>query len=127
MSSMPTSGEIQPILTICFPLLNLSCKNDYDEAQNLIHVGLFETIQNIASHRSFGSTVFRSWLGPRSLIVWNNADLGMKKVAAWASSQKPRWWQFWHRPKTFDHEAALAKVENPELRKIIEQMYRKEP
>src|SRR5271165_5645138 len=44
-------------------------QNDDVEIQNLIHIGLFEAIQNIASHRSFGSDVFRPWLGPRSLVA----------------------------------------------------------
>ena len=97
------------------------------ELQNLIWVGLFEDIQNIASHRSFGSGVFRDLLGPQSLIAWNEVDRGMQKVAAWASKQKPLWWQFWQRRRSFDADAALSQVENPELRKIMEQMYRKKP
>jgi hypothetical protein len=51
----------------------------------------------------------------------------MQKVAVWASKQEPRWWQFWRRRHSFDSEAALSEVENPELRRIIEQMYRKKP
>jgi len=51
----------------------------------------------------------------------------MRKVEAWAARQKPRWWQFWRRAKGFDNERARSQVENPELRKIIEQMYRKKP
>ena len=97
------------------------------ELQNLIWVGLFEDIQNIASHRSFGASVFRSWLGPQSLIAWDEVDRGMKKVAAWERQQRPRWWQFWRRRRAFDAEDALSRVENPELRRIIEQMYRKTP
>jgi len=45
-------------------------QNGDSEVQNLIWVGLLEDIQNIASHRSFGPDVFRSWLGPQSLIAW---------------------------------------------------------
>jgi hypothetical protein len=95
------------------------------DLQNLIWVGLFENIQNIASHRSFGASVFRPWLGPQSLIAWDEVDRGMQKVAAWASQQRQRWWHFWRRRRNFDPGAALARVENPELRKIIEQMYRR--
>jgi hypothetical protein len=95
------------------------------ELQNLIWVGLFEHIQNIASHRSFGASVFRPLLGPQSLIAWDEVDRGMQKVSAWASQPKPRWWQFWRLRRSFDSEAVLSRVENPELRRIIEQMYRK--
>ena len=95
------------------------------EVQNLIWVGFFEDIQNIASHRSFGASVFRKWLGPQSLKAWDEVDRGMQKVAAWASGRKPRWWQFWRRRRNFEPGTALTQVENPELRKIIEQMCRK--
>lgn len=95
------------------------------EIQNLIWFGLFEGIQNIASHRPFGSAVFRPWLGPQSVVAWDGAESGARKIAAWTASQRPRWWQFWRRLRRFDPNVALAKVENPELRKIIEQAYRK--
>jgi len=92
--------------------------------QNLICVGLFEDTQNIASHRSFGASVFRSWLGPRSLIAWDEVDRGMQQVAAWASEQGRDGDSFGERAG-LDAESALAQVENPELRRIIEQIYRK--
>jgi hypothetical protein len=95
------------------------------DLENLIAVGLFEDIQNIASHRDFGASPFRRWLGPRSLVVWDEIDDGMKRVAAWAERNKPRWWQFWRRRPVFDAKHALEEVENPELRKIIEANYRK--
>ncbi len=110
-----------------FSAIELVLQSAGREVQNLIWVGFFENIQNIASHRSFGASVFRPWLGPQSLIVWDEVDRGMQKVAAWASQQKPRWWLFWRRRRSFDPEAALSRVENPDLRKIIEQMYRKNP
>ena len=101
-------------------------END-DKARELLTVGLFEDIQNIASHRNFGSSVFRSWLGPQSIAAWDQVDLDMRRVAAWASRQQPRWWQFWRQRRKFDPEAALRQVENRELRKIIERSYRKIP
>ena len=95
------------------------------ELENLISVGFFEDIQNIASHRDFGATPFRQWLGPRSLVVWDEVDAHMLRVAAWEERQKPRWWQFLRRRNAFDAEKSLSQVENPELRKIIESNYRK--
>ena len=96
------------------------------ELENLIAVGLFEDIQNIASHRDFGANPFRQWLGPRSVIVWNEVDAFTLRVAAWTAQQKPRWWQFWRRRTGFDSAKALRQVESPELRKIIEVEFRKE-
>jgi hypothetical protein len=89
------------------------------ELQNLIWVGLFEDMQNIASHRKFGFGVFRTWLGPQSLVAWDEVDRGMKKVAAWTAQQG-------RQQSAIEPEAALQKVENPKLRKIIERMYRKQ-
>ena len=94
------------------------------ELENLIAVGLFEDIQNVASHRKFGAAPFRQWLGPRSLVVWDEVDAFTRHVALRTAQQKPRWWQFWRR-KVFDSTKALDQVENPELRKIIEAGYRK--
>jgi hypothetical protein len=118
------SGHAQ--LVPFFSTVELVLGNADSELQDLICVGLFEDIQNIVSHRSFGQDVFRDLLGPQSLIEWNEVDRGMQKVAALASKQKPRWWQFWQR-KGFDADAALSQVENPELRKIMEQIYRRKP
>ena len=108
-----------------FSTVEALLQNPDPELENLIAVGLFEDIQNIASHRDFGAAPFRQWLGPRSLVVWDEVDAGMGRVAAWAARNKPRWWQFWRRRRVFDAKQALAEVENPELRKIIEANYRK--
>jgi hypothetical protein len=100
-------------------------QNPDPEIENLIAVGLFEDIQNIASHRDFGAAPFRQLLGPRSLVVWDEVNEGMKPVAAWEARNKPRWWQFWRRRSVFSAKQALEEVENPELKKIIEANYRK--
>ena len=67
-------------------------QNPDPELENLITVGLFEDMQNIASHRDFGAALFRALLGPRSLVVWDEIDAYMEKVAAWTAKNKPRWW-----------------------------------
>jgi hypothetical protein len=90
------------------------------EIENLIALGLFEDIQNIASLRDFGATPYRGLLGTRSTVVWGGVDAFMKQVAASAARNRPRWWQFWRRRSAFDVERALGQIENPELRKIIE-------
>lgn len=94
------------------------------EIQNLIWVGLLDDIQNIASHRSFGPDMFRAWLGPQSLVAWDEGNRGMQKVAEWAA-QNRRHDQHPQGGGNIDVEAALSQIESPELRRIIEQMYRK--
>jgi hypothetical protein len=108
-----------------FSTVEALLQNPHPEFENLITVGFFENIRNIASHRRFGAEVFRQWLGTRSAVIWDEIDAYMRRVAVWTEKQKPRWWQFWRRHKTFDSEKALSQVENPELKKIIESMYRK--
>ena len=108
-----------------FSTVEVLLQNPDPEIENLIAVGLFEDIQNIASHRDFGVAPFRRLLGPRSLVLWDEVDAGMKRVAAWEARNKPRWWQFWRRRRVFDAKRALEQVENPELKKIIEANYRK--
>jgi hypothetical protein len=95
------------------------------DVEILITIGLFEDIQSIASHRDFGFGVFRSWLGPQSLIAWDEVDAGMQRVAAWEWQNRRRWWQFWRR-KPFDARKALQQLESPELRKIVESTFRKD-
>jgi hypothetical protein len=94
------------------------------DIESLIAIGLFEDIQNIASHREFGTTPFRERLGARSLQIWDEVDEGMKRVQAWQLTQKPRWWQFWRKRKIFDPEKALSQVQSPELKKILEAEFR---
>lgn len=73
-----------------FSAVELVLQNGDSEIQNLIWVGLLEDIQNIAGHRSFGPDVFPVWLGPQSLIAWDEVNRGMQKVAEWASQQRQR-------------------------------------
>ena len=100
-------------------------QNPDPELENLIAVGLLEDIQNVASHRDFGAAPFRQWLGPRSLVVWDEVDANMRRVAAWETQNRRPWWQFWRRRRVFNAEQALKEVENAELKKIIEANYRK--
>ncbi|MBI3462797.1 MAG: hypothetical protein HY000_07020 [Planctomycetes bacterium] len=41
------------------------------KAQELVVIGIIEGIQNVASHRPFGRSVFCKWLGPESHAAWN--------------------------------------------------------
>ena len=95
------------------------------DIEPLIAIGLFEAMQNIASHRQFGAAPFRQQLGTRSLSLWDEVDASTKRVAAWEEKQIAKWWQFWRKRRVIDVEKALSQVESPELRKIIEAEYRK--
>jgi hypothetical protein len=100
------------------------CKSQ-PELENLIAVGLFEDLQSFASHKDFGANPFRRWLGPRSIVVWDEVDAFTQGVAVWTAKQQPRWWQFWRPRRGIDSTKALKQVESPELRKIIEAQFRK--
>jgi hypothetical protein len=49
-----------------FPAVESTLQIPDKELQNLIWVGLFESIQNVASHHSFEADVFCTWLGPQA-------------------------------------------------------------
>jgi hypothetical protein len=57
-------------------------------------------------------------------VLWDEIAAYMIEVGGWTAKNQPRWWQFWRR-RTFDPGKALAQVESPELKKIIEAEYRK--
>jgi hypothetical protein len=54
-----------------FQLLeNLLVEAD-QETKNLIGLGFFETLQNVAPHRSQGKKVYEQFFGPMSKKVWS--------------------------------------------------------
>jgi hypothetical protein len=95
-------------------------------------VGFLETVQNVASHRKCGSAAFKQFLGPTSQCAWAelmDAWRGKTSLAEVIASEtgatlQPRWWQFWKRRDRRSPNQLLNEVQNPELRKIIEQMTR---
>jgi hypothetical protein len=102
------------------------------EERDAAVLGFLETVQNVASHRKCGSAAFEQFLGPRSQSAWtglNKVWRGKASLAEVVASEtgatlRPRWWQFWrkrHRPLPAD---LLSQVQNPELRRIIEQVTR---
>jgi hypothetical protein len=94
--------------------------------------GFLETVQNVASHRKFGYSVFERYLGPRSQSAWTESievwrgKTGLAEVVASETGARlgPRWWQFWRKRDRRIPSELLSKVENPELRRIIEQITR---
>lgn len=45
-----------------------------DDTQGVVIVGFLEGLQNISSHRSFGSVVFEPYLLPQSLSAWRELE-----------------------------------------------------
>ena len=91
------------------------------EVQNLAAVGVVEGIQNVASHRPFGPEVFLAWLEPASRAAWNELCVfwGQVAEAKAAGLLGPPPGQ--PAPPVVDP----ADVQDPALRRIVEQVYRK--
>ena len=95
-------------------------------------VGFLETIQNVASHRSCGASAFERFLGPQSRKVWaeliqvwkRKSSLAEVVAAETGARLQPPWWQFWRKRDRRTPQDLLSEVENPELRRIIEQITR---
>lgn len=95
-------------------------------------VGFLETIQNVASHRKCGCAAFEAFLSSSSKLQWiqlNEIWKGKESLADVVASEtgaslEPRWWQVWKRRTNRSPRQMLNEVENPELRKIIEQITR---
>ena len=95
-------------------------------------IGFLETVQNVASHRQFGIAAFEPFLGPASEKWWTELIdqwSGKSTLAEVVASERgvtlrPRWWQFWRKRSSPSPREMLEKAENPELRKIIEQITR---
>ena len=129
---MYESGEREQ-LRPAFDIAERCLSSGSAEACDAIVLGLFEAIQNIASHRSYGAEVFVPYLGIRSRQAWHDLNIAWQGkesvidvVAAerGVSVRKP-WWQFWRRDPS--PRELLDKIENPKLRAIIEAMTREAP
>ncbi len=45
-----------------------------EHVRELATIGLLEDIQNVASHRPFGYSVFVPWLGPVTIVEWRAVE-----------------------------------------------------
>jgi hypothetical protein len=103
-----------------------------DEERHAAIVGFLETVQNVASHRRLGPTAFERFLGPFSQRAWaelNEVWKGKTSLADVVASEtgaklSPPWWQFWRKRKSRAPGELLNEVQDPELRRIIEQITR---
>jgi hypothetical protein len=115
-----------------FRLADSLIESGSDEDRHAAIVGFLETVQNVASHREHGTAVFEQFLRPKSRMAWaelNQIWKGKSSLAEVVAAERgvrlgPRWWQFWKKRERRSPKELLDQVENPELRKIIEQMTR---
>ncbi len=120
--------EIRPAFLLAEQLI--ASRSDQERHAGV--VGFLETVQNVASHRQFGMSAFESFLGPASLKCWmeliehwsGKATLAEVVASERGVSLQSHWWQFWRKRSAPSPREMLEKVENPELRKIIEQITR---
>jgi hypothetical protein len=125
------SRQTEEILS-AFTLTEHLIASGTESERNAAIIGFLETVQNVASHRECGSAAFEQYLGPMSEKAWAEltklwtGKMSLADVVAFerGTNIRPRWWQFWRRRKRRSPQDLLKEVENPELRKIIEQITR---
>lgn len=113
-------GDLSEFPAVFAVLERCFAEGDAD-AQNLAAVGVVEGIQNVASHRPFGPDVFLAWLGLASRAAWDELCVFWDQVAEAKAvgllGLPPG------QPPT--PVVDPADVQDPALRKIVEQVYRK--
>jgi hypothetical protein len=122
------TNELYP----AFELAEQLIASGLDAEKDAAIVGFLETVQNVASHWACGSMVFARFLGPKSSTAWaeltevwrGKSSLAEVVASETGASMRGRWWQFWRRRRRRTPRELLSQVENPELRKIIEQITR---
>jgi len=115
-----------------FPLAEGLVAAGTGEEKHAAIVGFLETVQNVASHRKSGSAPFERLLGPMSKRAWvelndvwrDKTSLAEVVASETGATLRPRWWQFWKRRDKRTPRELLNDVQNPELRRIIEQITR---
>ena len=91
-----------------------------DEVQQALSVGLVEDIQNVASHESFGASVFKQWLGPLTLDAWlagQQAWKGKPSLMAVLRAESGK-------PPQPEFVPDIGEIKNPELAALVRTMYR---
>ncbi len=108
-------------LPAVFAVLERCLAEGDKEARGLATVGIIEDIQNIASHRDFGPDVFLRWLGPLSRAAWDELCVfwGHVMEAKAAGLLDPT-------PDAGSRAVDPSEIEDPALRRMMEQMHRRE-
>jgi hypothetical protein len=104
-----------------FALLEGCLVEGDEQTKELASIGIIEDIQNIASHRPFGPRVFYQWLGSESRAAWDQLCEDWQKVAEAkaAGLLEPEGGQSSAPPPD------PSQIEDPALRCMLEQIYRK--
>ena len=113
-------GEVSEF-PAAFAVLEACLAEANDQVRNLVMEGVIEDIQNIASHRAFGPSVFCRWLGPLSRAAWDEVICWWEQLAeAKAAGLLVR------RPGQPPSPVMDPReVQDPALRRMIEELYRK--
>ncbi len=125
------AGDIQgvrPAFDLAEQLLTSPLPAERDAAA----FGFLETVQNVASHRGCGVVAFEEFLGAKSQVAWTElmevwrgkTELAQVIAAETGATLGPPWWGFWKSRERRSPKDLLKDVENPELRRIIEQITR---
>jgi hypothetical protein len=125
-------GETQSVRP-AFQLAEQLIASPLEAEREATILGFLETIQNVASHRKCGMAAFEQFLQPKTRIAWNElieiwrgkTSLAEVIAAETGATLCPPWWKFWKSRKRSSPKDMLDEVENPELRRIIEQITRK--
>jgi hypothetical protein len=124
------AGQVEDILP-AFALAERLIATGPD-GEHAVVIGFLETVQNVASHRRCGAAAFEQFLGLRSQLAWqqlivvwrDKTSLAEVVASETGATLQPPWWQFWKSRRRRSPVELLKEVENPELRKIIEEITR---
>jgi hypothetical protein len=125
------AGRIEDIRP-AFDLAERWIATGSEDERHAAVIGFLETVQNVASHRKCGSAVFAPFLKPKSQLAWaevisrwgKKTSLAEVVASETGATLGPRWWQFWKKRDKRTPRDLLNEVQDPELRKIIEQITR---
>ncbi len=125
------TGDIHGV-RLAFDLAEQLLTSPLPAGRDAATLGFLETVQNVASHRKCGMAAFEEFLGAKSRVVWaelmevwrGKESLAQVVAAETGATLRPPWWQFWKSRKRRSPKDLLKDVENPELRRIIEQITR---
>jgi hypothetical protein len=102
-----------------FALLERCLVEGDDQAKELAVTGIIEDIQNIASHRPFGAVIFEPWLQPLSRAAWEDLAESWREVGTLADKLRAEAGE-----PSQSSMPDLDAVQDPELRRMLEQLYR---